>query len=72
VRHAASGSISTYIRDEHTDSWLEFCTEHEIIGSDRPQRTLPRSATTGDVWEVESLRSEVSLEAAIGVERLWS
>jgi catechol-2,3-dioxygenase len=71
VRHAASGSISTYIRDEHTDGWLEFCTDHEIVQEGRAQRTLPRSATTGDVWEVDSLRAGQSLEVALGVERLW-
>lgn len=71
VRHAASGSISTYIREKETDSWLELCTDHEVVVDGRRQRTLPRSATTGDVWEVESLVRSESLEVAIGVERLW-
>lgn len=71
VRHAASGSISTYIHNEYADSWLEFCTEHEMITEDRRVRTLARSATTGDLWDVESRLSHLSEEGALAVDALW-
>ena len=52
VRHAASGSVSTYIMDPINDIAVEFCTNHMQI--DDPEycgRILPASASTLDVWK---------------------
>jgi 2,3-dihydroxy-p-cumate/2,3-dihydroxybenzoate 3,4-dioxygenase len=52
VRHAASGSVSTYIIDPMNEIAVEFCTNHrQIDDQDYRARILPAQATTFDLWQ---------------------
>jgi 2,3-dihydroxy-p-cumate/2,3-dihydroxybenzoate 3,4-dioxygenase len=52
VRHAASGSMSTYIIDPMNDIAVEFCTNHRQIDDEGYRaRILPAQATTLDLWQ---------------------
>jgi 2,3-dihydroxy-p-cumate/2,3-dihydroxybenzoate 3,4-dioxygenase len=52
VRHAASGSMSTYIIDPMNNIAVEFCTNHRrITEDDYRARILPASASTLDIWQ---------------------
>jgi len=51
VRHAASGSVSTYIMDPMNDIALEFCSGHRRILDDSCRaRILPATAATFNIW----------------------
>jgi catechol 2,3-dioxygenase-like lactoylglutathione lyase family enzyme len=51
VRHAASGSMSTYIIDPMNDIAVEFCTNHRQIDDENYRaRILPAQASTLDLW----------------------
>jgi catechol-2,3-dioxygenase len=51
VRHAASGSVSIYLRDESTDVGIEFCTSHMQIDDDSYRgRLLKADPATANVW----------------------
>jgi 2,3-dihydroxy-p-cumate/2,3-dihydroxybenzoate 3,4-dioxygenase len=52
VRHAASGSVSTYIIDPMNDIAVEFCTNHrQIDDASYRARILPAQASTLDLWK---------------------
>src|SRR6266545_3048482 len=52
VRHAASGSVSTYIIDPINDIAVEFCTNHrQIDDEDYRARILPARPATLDLWK---------------------
>jgi 2,3-dihydroxy-p-cumate/2,3-dihydroxybenzoate 3,4-dioxygenase len=52
VRHAASGSMSTYIIDPMNDIAVEFCTNHRQIDDENYRaRILPAQASTLDLWK---------------------
>jgi 2,3-dihydroxy-p-cumate/2,3-dihydroxybenzoate 3,4-dioxygenase len=52
VRHAASGSISTYIIDPVNDIAVEFCVDHcQIDDPEYRARILPASPATLDIWK---------------------
>jgi 2,3-dihydroxy-p-cumate/2,3-dihydroxybenzoate 3,4-dioxygenase len=52
VRHAASGSTSTYIIDPMNDICVEFCTNHRQIDDEGYcARILPALPTTFDLWQ---------------------
>lgn len=52
VRHAASGSISTYILDPVNDISVEFCVWHGQINDEGHRaRILPASPVTLDIWK---------------------
>jgi 2,3-dihydroxy-p-cumate/2,3-dihydroxybenzoate 3,4-dioxygenase len=52
LRHAASGSTSTYIIDPMNDIAVEFCTNHRQIDDEGYRaRILPAQPTTFDVWQ---------------------
>jgi 2,3-dihydroxy-p-cumate/2,3-dihydroxybenzoate 3,4-dioxygenase len=52
VRHAASGSTSTYIIDPMNDIAVEFCTNHRQIDDEGYcARILPVLPTTFDLWQ---------------------
>lgn len=52
VRHAASGSISTYIIDPVNDISVEFCVWHSQIDDEGYRaRILPASPVTLDIWK---------------------
>jgi 2,3-dihydroxy-p-cumate/2,3-dihydroxybenzoate 3,4-dioxygenase len=52
VRHAASGSISTYIVDPTTEVAVEFCFDHRQIDDEGYRaRILPASPATLDIWK---------------------
>jgi len=52
VRHAASGSMSTYIIDPVNDICVEFCTNHRQIHDENYRaRILPAQASTLDLWK---------------------
>lgn len=52
VRHAASGSMSTYIIDPMNDICVEFCTNHRQIDDEGYRaRILPAQPSTLDVWK---------------------
>lgn len=52
VRHAASGSMSTYIIDPMNDIAVEFCTNHrQIDDEDYRARILPAQPSTLDLWK---------------------
>src|SRR6266567_6773709 len=52
VRHAASGSVSTYIIDPMIDIAVEFCTNHRQIDDESYRaRILPAQASTLDLWQ---------------------
>ena len=54
VRHAASGSTSTYIIDPINSICVEFCTNHRQIEDEGYRaRILPASPTTFNLWERE-------------------
>ncbi|GAA0985661.1 VOC family protein [Acrocarpospora macrocephala] len=51
VKHAASGSISVYAHDPVSDSGVEFCTGHAVIGDDSYNgRMLKPGPTTVNLW----------------------
>lgn len=52
VRHAASGSVSTYINDPVNDIAIEFCVWHSQIDDESYRaRILPASPVTLDIWK---------------------
>jgi len=52
VRHAASGSTSTYIMDPMNGICVEFCTNHKQIEDEGYRaRILPASPSTFDLWQ---------------------
>ncbi len=52
VRHAASGSMSTYIMDPINNIAVEFCTNHrQIDDDDYRARILPARPATLDLWK---------------------
>jgi 2,3-dihydroxy-p-cumate/2,3-dihydroxybenzoate 3,4-dioxygenase len=52
VRHAASGSVSTYLMDPVNDIAVEFCAWHCQIDDEEYQpRTLQASPSTLDLWK---------------------
>jgi 2,3-dihydroxy-p-cumate/2,3-dihydroxybenzoate 3,4-dioxygenase len=52
VRHAASGSVSTYITDPINNIAVEFCVGHRQIDDEGYRaRILPASAVTMDIWQ---------------------
>lgn len=52
VRHAASGSTSTYIIDPMNNIAVEFCTNHrQIDDEDYRARILPALPSTFDLWQ---------------------
>jgi catechol 2,3-dioxygenase-like lactoylglutathione lyase family enzyme len=52
IRHAASGSISTYLIEPHANICVEFCVDHgQITDPDYEARTLLASPATADVWQ---------------------
>ncbi|HVQ94928.1 MAG TPA: VOC family protein [Mycobacteriales bacterium] len=52
VRHAASGSVSTYIIDPMNGVAVEFCTNHrQIDDAGYRARILPAQASTLDLWK---------------------
>ena len=54
VRHAASGSTSTYIIDPINSICVEFCTNHKQIEDEGYRaRILPALPTTFNLWERE-------------------
>jgi 2,3-dihydroxy-p-cumate/2,3-dihydroxybenzoate 3,4-dioxygenase len=51
LRHAPSGSMGIYLRDEANNFVIEFCTEHgQILAEDHRPRLLPAAPETLDVW----------------------
>jgi 2,3-dihydroxy-p-cumate/2,3-dihydroxybenzoate 3,4-dioxygenase len=52
IRHAASGSISTYIKDETLGIAIEYCWDHAILPPDHRARILKAAPTTRDIWLV--------------------
>jgi 2,3-dihydroxy-p-cumate/2,3-dihydroxybenzoate 3,4-dioxygenase len=51
LRHAASGSIGVYMRDEARGFAVEFCTGHpQVDDATHRARILPMAPTTADVW----------------------
>jgi 2,3-dihydroxy-p-cumate/2,3-dihydroxybenzoate 3,4-dioxygenase len=51
VRHAASGSMSVYARDDLNSSGVEFCTGHAVISDENYQgRLLKPGPTTVNMW----------------------
>jgi len=51
VRHAASGSMSVYARNDLNDSGVEFCTGHAVITDASYQgRLLKPGPTTVNMW----------------------
>lgn len=51
IRHAASGSISTYFIDPVNGISVEFCVDHrQIDDGDYQARILPAVPTTFDLW----------------------
>lgn len=65
LRHAASGSISTYLKDPITGVVVEFCVWHTQIDDEnyRP-RVLPVSPVTQDVWQQEPAAEDGRREAS--------
>lgn len=52
VRHAASGSVSTYLTDPINKIAVEFCAWHcQIDDEDYQPRTLQASPSTLDIWK---------------------
>ena len=52
VRHAASGSTSTYIIDPMNNIAVEFCTNHRQIDDEGYRaRILPAQPSTFDLWQ---------------------
>lgn len=52
VRHAASGSTSTYIIDPMNDICVEFCVNHRQIDDESYRaRILPALPSTFDLWQ---------------------
>jgi catechol 2,3-dioxygenase-like lactoylglutathione lyase family enzyme len=52
VRHAASGSTSTYIMDPMNDIAIEFCVNHRQIDDEGYRaRILPAQPSTFDLWQ---------------------
>jgi 2,3-dihydroxy-p-cumate/2,3-dihydroxybenzoate 3,4-dioxygenase len=82
VRHAASGSMSTYIIDPMNDIAVEFCTNHrQIDDADHRARILPAQASTLDLWQhlpedfAEPARQEqpaASTEGGRAAEQNWN
>jgi 2,3-dihydroxy-p-cumate/2,3-dihydroxybenzoate 3,4-dioxygenase len=51
LRHAPSGSIGVYLKDEQRGYAVEFCTGHpQILDPGHRPRILPRSREVTDVW----------------------
>jgi len=51
LRHAPSGSMGIYLRDEANNFVIEFCTEHgQITADDHRPRVLPAVPETLDTW----------------------
>jgi 2,3-dihydroxy-p-cumate/2,3-dihydroxybenzoate 3,4-dioxygenase len=51
LKHAPSGSIGVYLKDEERGYAVEFCTGHrQIVDADHTPRILPMTADTADVW----------------------
>ena len=51
LKHAPSGSIGVYLKDEERGFAVEFCTGHrQIVDADHTPRILPMTADTADVW----------------------
>jgi 2,3-dihydroxy-p-cumate/2,3-dihydroxybenzoate 3,4-dioxygenase len=81
VRHAASGSMSTYIIDPMNDIAVEFCTNHRQIDDEGYRaRILPAQPSTLDLWQhlpddfVEPARPEQQAheQPAEGTEVNWN
>lgn len=75
VRHAASGSVSTYIMDPINDIAVEFCTNHMRIDDDNYcGRILPASAATLDLWKQMPEESETRKPASdsVNVRQQWN
>jgi 2,3-dihydroxy-p-cumate/2,3-dihydroxybenzoate 3,4-dioxygenase len=54
IRHAPSGSISTYVCDPITNGAVEFSWGNEVVAESdaREPRMLPLSPETNDIWSV--------------------
>ena len=51
VRHAASGSVSVYLRDEAVGVGIEFCTGHMVVEDDAyTGRLLQAAPSTVNMW----------------------
>ncbi|BBX65190.1 hypothetical protein MSAS_43640 [Mycobacterium saskatchewanense] len=51
LRHAPSGSIGVYMKDEERGFAVEFCTGHpQVDDATHRTRVLPMSAETTDIW----------------------
>jgi catechol 2,3-dioxygenase-like lactoylglutathione lyase family enzyme len=79
VRHAASGSMSTYIIDPMNDICVEFCTNHRQIDDEEYRaRILPAQASTLDLWKhlpeyfTEPARPAGQEQAAEGADPGWN
>jgi catechol 2,3-dioxygenase-like lactoylglutathione lyase family enzyme len=63
AKHAASGSISVYLRDEDNDLGVEFCTQHDIVErQDYRGRVLVPSPSTVNMWSDPFPESEWQLD----------
>jgi len=52
IRHAASGSISTYLIEPNAGICVEFCVDHgQITDPTYEPRTLLASPATADIWQ---------------------
>jgi 2,3-dihydroxy-p-cumate/2,3-dihydroxybenzoate 3,4-dioxygenase len=50
LRHAPSGSIGVYMKDEARDFSVEFCIGHPVLDDSHQARRLPMAEQTVDVW----------------------
>ncbi|KRA31114.1 MULTISPECIES: VOC family protein [unclassified Nocardioides] len=53
LRHAPSGSIGVYLKDETRGFAVEFCVGHPQLDDTHQARNLPMSPETRDVWLAE-------------------
>ena len=73
VRHAASGSVSTYIIDPMVDIAVEFCTNHRQIDDENYRaRILPAQASTLDLWQQLPEDFAEPEQPANGTETNWN
>jgi 2,3-dihydroxy-p-cumate/2,3-dihydroxybenzoate 3,4-dioxygenase len=50
LRHAPSGSVGVYLKDEARKFSVEFCTGHPQVEDDHQARILPSTPETINVW----------------------